>query len=48
MVTVIDAANFLTQFQDAETLAEHDLAIGEEDERTISDLLIDQVEFADD
>jgi len=47
MVTVIDAANFLTQFQDAETLAEHDLAIGEEDERTISDLLIDQVEFAD-
>jgi G3E family GTPase len=47
MVTVVDAANFLTQFQDAETLAEHDLAIGEEDERTISDLLIDQVEFAD-
>ena len=28
--------NFLTQFQDAETLAEHDLAIGDEDERTIS------------
>ena len=47
MVTVVDAANFLTQFQEAETLAEHDLAIGEEDERTISDLLIDQVEFAD-
>lgn len=46
MVTVVDAVNFLTQFQDAETLAEHDLAIGDEDERTISDLLIDQVEFA--
>jgi len=46
MVTVVDASNFLTQFHDADTLAEHDLAIGEEDERTISDLLIDQVEFA--
>ena len=46
MVTVIDAANFLSQYRDAETLAEHDLAVGEEDERTISDLLIDQVEFA--
>ena len=46
MVTVVDASNFLTQFHDADTLAEQDLAIGEEDERTISDLLIDQVEFA--
>lgn len=46
MVTVVDASNFLIQFHDADTLAEHDLAIGEEDERTISDLLIDQVEFA--
>lgn len=46
MVTVIDAANFLRQFQDADTLAEYGLAIGEDDERTISDLLIDQVEFA--
>ncbi|HYZ72893.1 MAG TPA: zinc metallochaperone GTPase ZigA [Chthoniobacterales bacterium] len=46
MVTVVDAANFLSQFKDADTLAQHDLAIGEEDERTISDLLIDQVEFA--
>jgi G3E family GTPase len=46
MVTVIDAANFLSQFRDAETLAEHGLAVSEEDERTISDLLIDQVEFA--
>jgi G3E family GTPase len=46
MVTVIDAANFLSQFRDAETLAEHGLAVGEEDGRTISDLLIDQVEFA--
>jgi G3E family GTPase len=47
MVTVIDAANFLSRFRDAATLAEHGLAVGEEDERTISDLLIDQVEFAD-
>jgi G3E family GTPase len=46
MVTVVDASNFLNQFHEAETLAERDLAIGEEDERTISDLLIDQIEFA--
>lgn len=47
MVTMVDAANFLTQFEQADTLAEHDLAVGEEDERTIADLFIDQVEFAD-
>jgi G3E family GTPase len=47
MVTVVDACNFLSQFHDADSLAEHDLAIGEEDERTIADLLIGQVEFAD-
>jgi G3E family GTPase len=47
MVTVIDAANFLTQFQDADTLKEREMALGDEDERTISDLFIDQIEFAD-
>ena len=46
MITVVDASNFLAQFHDADTLAEHDLAIGQDDERTISDLLIEQVEFA--
>ena len=47
MVTVVDAANFLTDFQEADDLAERGLALGEEDERTVTDLLCDQVEFAD-
>lgn len=47
MVTVVDAANFLAHYQGVETLAERDLALGEEDERTIADLFADQVEFAD-
>lgn len=46
MVTVVDAAHFLEQFREAETLREQGLAIGEEDERTIADLFVDQVEFA--
>jgi G3E family GTPase len=47
MVTVIDAANFLNQFNAADYLKDHDMAAGEGDERTIADLFIDQVEFAD-
>lgn len=46
MVTVIDAASFLKDYQEAEDLAVRGLALGEQDERTITDLLIDQVEFA--
>lgn len=47
MVTVIDAANFLRQFREADHLGDHGMAAGEGDERTIADLFIDQVEFAD-
>lgn len=47
MVTLVDAANFLDHYEAGEALKERDLAMGEEDERTISDLFIDQVEFAD-
>ncbi|WP_222719098.1 GTP-binding protein [Actinokineospora xionganensis] len=47
MVTVVDAAGFLPELQRGDRLAERALAAGEEDERGISDLLIDQVEFAD-
>ena len=47
MVTVIDAANFLEHYEAADSLKEKNLALGEEDERTLSDLFIDQVEFAD-
>lgn len=47
MVTVVDAANFLRQFMEGESLEELGQQAGEGDERTLSDLFIDQVEFAD-
>lgn len=47
MVTVVDAFNFLKDFEKADALAERGLEIAQEDDRTISDLLIDQIEFAD-
>ncbi|MET9224672.1 GTP-binding protein [Lentzea sp. NPDC003310] len=47
MVTVVDAAGFLRELTTGDQLIERDIAAVEEDERTISDLLVDQVEFAD-
>ncbi|MGW1161998.1 GTP-binding protein [Streptomyces sp. NPDC002519] len=47
MVTVVDAANFLGELRTGDELAARGLAPFEDDERTVSDLLIDQVEFAD-
>ncbi|WP_042167013.1 GTP-binding protein [Streptomyces sp. NBRC 110035] len=47
MVTVVDAATFLAELGTGDDLAERGLAPYEDDERTVSDLLIDQVEFAD-
>lgn len=47
MVTVVDAANFPRQYQEAQALQEIGESLGEDDERTITDLLIDQIEFAD-
>ncbi|MEO1162542.1 MAG: GTP-binding protein [Chloroflexota bacterium] len=46
MVTVVDANSWLDDFREGERLKAMDMAISEEDDRTISDLLIDQVEFA--
>ncbi len=46
MVTVVDAAHFLDQFREAQTLAERGEAMNEQDERTVADLFVDQVEFA--
>ncbi|MCX4705267.1 GTP-binding protein [Streptomyces sp. NBC_01373] len=47
MVTVVDAANFLPELANGDELAERGLAPFEDDDRTVSDLLVDQVEFAD-
>ena len=47
MVTVVDAVNFLKDFDEAKYLQDTDQSLGEEDERSVSDLLLDQVEFAD-
>ncbi|AZC25158.1 zinc metallochaperone GTPase ZigA [Pseudomonas sessilinigenes] len=47
MVTVVDGMNFLVDYQAAQSLASRGETLGEEDERSITDLLIEQVEFAD-
>ncbi|NGO42354.1 GTP-binding protein [Streptomyces ureilyticus] len=47
MVTVVDAANFLPELANGDELAERGLDQYENDERTVSDLLMDQIEFAD-
>ena len=47
MVTVVDAVNFLNDYDEAKYLQETGESLGEEDERSVADLLVDQVEFAD-
>ncbi|MFI8376611.1 zinc metallochaperone GTPase ZigA [Pseudomonas helleri] len=47
MVTVVDGLNFLLDFQAAESLVSRGETLGEDDERSITDLLIEQIEFAD-
>ncbi|EUB83621.1 zinc metallochaperone GTPase ZigA [Pseudomonas sp. GM30] len=47
MVTVVDGVNFLLDYQAAESLASRGETLGDEDERSITDLLIEQIEFAD-
>ena len=47
MVTVVDAVNFLKDYEEAKHLQETGESLGEEDERSVADLLVDQVEFAD-
>jgi G3E family GTPase len=46
MVTVVDAFNFFRDFEEAQFLRDRGESLGEEDERTVVDLLIDQIEFA--
>ncbi len=47
MVTVVDAASFLRDYRAAEALGDRGESLGEDDHRTVTDLLVDQVEFAD-
>lgn len=47
MVTVVDAANFLQDYQSADTVRERGQSLGEDDDRDVVNLLVDQVEFAD-
>ena len=47
MVTVVDAVNFLNDYDEAKYLQDVGESLGEEDERSVADLLVDQVEFAD-
>jgi len=46
MVTLIDAAKLLEDLRSVDDLRDRQLALAEDDERTLSDLLIDQIEFA--
>jgi len=47
MVTVVDAVNFLKDYEQAKFLQDTGESLGEDDERSVADLLVDQVEFAD-
>ena len=47
LVTVVDAVNFLKDYDEAKYLKESGESLGEDDERSVADLLVDQVEFAD-
>jgi len=47
MVTVVDAVNFLNDYDEAKALSDTAESLGEEDERSVADLLVEQVEFAD-
>ncbi|ARU94446.1 zinc metallochaperone GTPase ZigA [Tatumella citrea] len=47
MVTVVDGVNFLHDYTTALTLRDHGETAGEEDSRSVVDLLTEQVEFCD-
>jgi len=47
MVTVVDGANFLDDYYEAFSVLEAGESLGEDDDRNVADLLIDQIEFCD-
>jgi len=46
MVTVVDAGNFMSEYQSYDDLSDRSIGLSNEDKRNIVDLLVDQVEFA--
>ncbi|NMG66210.1 GTP-binding protein [Azoarcus indigens] len=47
MVTVVDAFNFLRDYSSRDSLQLRGESLGEQDQRTVVDLLIEQIEFCD-
>ena len=47
MVTVVDASNFYKHLETIEDLSQLGMGAGDSDDRTLADLLVDQIEFAD-
>lgn len=47
MVTVVDGYNFLNDYGSQDLLGDRGLSLGEDDERTVVDLLVEQIEFCD-
>ncbi|MES1945209.1 cobalamin synthesis protein P47K [Salinisphaera sp. PC39] len=47
MVTVVDAAHLARDYESADFLHQRGESLGNDDERTVVDLLVDQIEFAD-
>ena len=47
LVTVVDAHNFLSEYQSTDSLPDRGIGLSEEDDRSVVDLLVDQVEMAD-
>ena len=46
MVTVVDAANLIKNYSSTDFLRDHGESLGEDDDRTLVDLLVEQIEFA--
>ncbi|MGN7503678.1 MAG: zinc metallochaperone GTPase ZigA [Alphaproteobacteria bacterium] len=46
MVTVVDAANLVKNYSSTDFIKDHGESLGDEDERTLVDLLVEQIEFA--
>jgi G3E family GTPase len=47
LVTVVDALNFLRDYSSSDLLGDRGESLGEKDQRSVVDLLVDQIEFCD-